>query len=157
MLSYRSLHSLVPVAVLAITAPSVLSAQELSAAQREVWQFIEECNQRYFEEDPNGVLSCYHDDFAGWQYGDAVPRTKDSVRKLLASEFEASEPVAYDLRPIAIRVFGSFAVAHYSAEWVQKNSAGEVMTLQMIWTDILLKEGNRWSWVGDHGGTVESD
>jgi ketosteroid isomerase-like protein len=157
MSSHRFLRAFVPIAVLAATASFRLAAQEWSAAQREVWEAIEECNRRYVEEDSTGILACYHDDFVGWRYGDPVPRTKDSIRTLLPAELEAAETIASDLRPIAIRVRGDVAVAHYAIRWVEKDAKGEMATLRMIWTDTLLRENGRWRWLADHGGTVETD
>lgn len=153
----ESVRLLPPAAVLFLATSSALHAQEWSPAEREVWQFIEQCNQRYFEEDRNGVLACYHDDFVGWAYGDPAPRTKDSVRKFLPSELESAEPVAYDVRPIAISVFGDTAVAHYALKWVEEDDTGARQTIDMIWTDVLLRQDGRWSWIGDHGGRIGED
>lgn len=130
------------------------AAQELSPAQREVWQFIEACNEHFAAGNQAAVLDCFHDDFSGWRYGDTVPRSKRSVAKFLPIDLE-SKIVASDLRPISIRVFGDYAIVHYFLEEAQRSANGEVERQKMIWTDILLKQNNRWRWVGDHGGPID--
>lgn len=67
------------VAVFGIIASPQVPAQDLSAAQSEVWQFIEACNVHYSSEDLEGVLGCFHEDFSGWRYEDTVPRSKTSI------------------------------------------------------------------------------
>jgi len=129
-------------------------AQEWSAAQQEVWSFILSCNEHYVAKDETAILACFHEDFSGWQYGDTVPRSKASIAKFLPVDLEG-ETLAYDLRPISIRVFGDFAVVHYSLTQALRMPDGEVVRERMIWTDIMLKQGNRWRWVADHGGTIE--
>ena len=136
----------------AVLAPSAF-AQELSREQQEVWQFIQTCNEHFANRDEAAILDCFHDDFSGWLYGDTVPRSKQSITKFLPFDLE-TENLAYDLRPISIRVFGDFAIVHYSLVAASRGSNGEVVWENMIWTDVMLKERGRWQWVGDHGGTV---
>ena len=146
------------VAAIAVLATNVVtmraSTQELSPAQREVWQFIEACNEQFAAGNEAGILDCFHDDFSGWRYGDTVPRNKRSIAKFLPFDLE-SKILASDLRPISIRVFGDFAIVHYSLVEASRNPNGEIESTKMIWTDILLKQNNRWRWVADHGGTVD--
>ena len=157
MLNRVSLRIPGPIFLSILCLSSASLAQDLSPEQAEVWQFINECNERYFNEDEAGILDCYHNDFIGWRYGDPVPRTKDTLRSFLPSELETTEPVAYDLRPIAIRVFGDVAIIHYSIKWREELADGSLGTTDMIWTDTALREGNRWRWIGDHGGAITAD
>jgi len=129
-------------------------AQEWSAEQREVWSFLLTCNEHYVARDLDKILDCFHDDFSGWRYGDRVPRNKESIAKFLPINLEG-ESLATDLRPISIRVFGNFAIAHYYLTEATRMPDGEVVRDKAIWTDIMLKEGNRWRWVADHGGPIE--
>jgi len=130
------------------------SAQEWSREQQEVWQFIVTCNEHFASRDEAAILECFHDDFSGWRYGDTVPRSKQSIAKFLPFDLE-EESLAYDLRPISIRVFGDFAIVHYSLVAASRGSSGEVVRQKMIWTDIMLKERGRWRWVADHGGDID--
>ena len=157
MWNQRALHLSVGLALAAVVVSPHASAQELSPTQSEVWQFIIDCDEHFMNENAEGILNCFHDDFSGWLYGDTVPRTKSSVQKFLPVDFESTEPMASDLRPISIRVFGNFAVAHYFLAWAYRDADGEVVRERMIWTDVLLRENGRWSWIADHGGVVTPD
>jgi len=136
----------------ALTAPA--SAQELSREQQEVWDFIVACNDNFIAGNQSRILDCFHEDFSGWRYGDQVPRNKRSIEKFLPFDLQ-DDILAADLRPISIRVFGNFAIAHYFLAEVTESASGEAVRGNMIWTDILLKEGNRWYWVADHGGPID--
>lgn len=153
-MKHRRLGFVASVALAATVLARPAPAQELSAAQQEVWAFIETCNEHFAAGDETAVLDCFHDDFSGWRYGDTVPRNKRSVAKFLPVDLEG-ETLAYDLRPISIRVFGDFAVVHYFLSEAIRNPGGEVVRQKMIWTDVLLKQGNRWRWVADHGGNID--
>ena len=150
----RAIVALVGAAGGALFISQLANAQEWSAAQREVWSFIQTCNEHYVAKDEAAILDCFHEDFSGWLYGDTVPRNKSSIAKFLATDLEG-ETLAYDLRPISIRVFGDFAIAHYSLTQALRMPDGELVREEMIWTDIMLKQGNRWRWVADHGGVIE--
>mgnify|MGYP006130157041 CR=1 FL=1 len=125
--------------------------QELSTEQQEVWEFIEACQER------NGTeawFDCFHEDFAGWLYQDLVPRTKDGERKFSRVLFETTETRASEVRPIAIRVHGNVAVAHYYLQNVVRGQDGQDVEERMRFTDVLMKENGRWQWIADHGGPV---
>ena len=128
-------------------------AQEWSAAEQEVWQMIQSCQEAFANED-EGVFECFHEDFVGWWYPDLVPRTADAERKFSRLRFETTEIRGYDLRPIAIRVHGDFAIAHYYLEQIVRGQDGMDVEERVRWTDVLARENGRWQWIGDHGGPI---
>ena len=150
----RKAFSVLGIAIAASTLAMPAFAQQLSREQQEVWDFILDCNDNFVAGDEAAILDCFHEDFSGWRYGDQVPRNKRSVEKFLPFDLQ-DDILAADLRPISIRVFGNLAIAHYCLAEATEDSSGGVVRSHMIWTDILLKEGNRWYWVADHGGPIE--
>ena len=157
MLNRRVLHLPISLAFVTLLVSPQIYAQELSPAQRELWQALEACVDNFVNEDLEGVLDCIHYDFSGWQYGDAVPRNKDYFEKFSPLDFESTEVLAHELRPISIRVFGDFAVAHYSSVSAIRGADGEIVRERARWTDVLIRENGRWRWVADHGGVVMPD
>jgi ketosteroid isomerase-like protein len=143
-----------PAFVLALLASSVLSAQELTPAQEEVWQAIEACQANFANENLDGALDCFHEDFSGWRYGDPVPRSKSTTAKFMPVDFQSTETLAFDLRPISIRVFGDFAVAHYFLATATRDHNGDILRERVQWTDVLIRQNGRWRWVADHGGPI---
>jgi hypothetical protein len=50
------------------------------------------------------------------------------------------------------------ATALYIATYTQKNKeTGEEKTLTERWTDVLVREGGRWSWIADHGVDISTN
>lgn len=123
------------------------------ASEEEVWAFIKECSQASKSESES-FHDCFHEDFLGWQNSDLVPRTAKANRAFTQLQFETTDILAQDLRPIGLRVFGNFAVAHYYVQSIERDQNGQNIEKRVRWTDVLLKENGRWYWVGDHGGAV---
>jgi len=66
----------------------------------------------------------------------------------------------YDIRPAAIVVKGNVAVAYYYYSYVSKDTEGKMTEHHGRWADFLVKDGERWKLLGDHGGATgggESD
>ena len=137
--------------VIAAFSATTASSQQLSPDQQEVWEFIESCQGRWGSEV---WFDCFHEDFAGWLYTDLVPRTKDGERKFSRALFETTETRVQDLRPIAIRVHGDTAVAHYYLQTVVRGQDGQDIEERVRFTDVLIKENGLWRWIADHGGPV---
>jgi hypothetical protein len=54
--------------------------------------------------------------------------------------------VAWSIQPLGIRIVGDVAIMHYY------DMAGKDNGVRSSWTDVLVKQGNRWRWIADHGG-----
>ena len=132
--------------------PTVLS-QELSPEQQEVWQFIENCQDAIAAEDEE-AFDCFHDEFIGWFYPDLLPRTAEAQRSFMAIQFDTTEiPAAY-VTPIAVQVYGDFAIAHYFVRYVIRSQDGSDAEARDRYTDVLIKENGNWKWISDHGGPI---
>ena len=40
------------------------------------------------------------------------------------------------------------------ATWLEEQPDGTIVEHKTAWTDLLLRENGQWSWIGDHGHTV---
>jgi len=132
--------------------PTVLS-QELSPEQQEVWQFIENCHEAIATEDEK-AFDCFHDEFIGWFYPDLLPRTAEAQRSFMAIQFDTTEIVAAHVTPIAVQVYGDFAIAHYFVRYVIRSQDGSDAEARDRFTDVLIKENGNWKWISDHGGPI---
>jgi ketosteroid isomerase-like protein len=139
-----------------LLVPSRVPAQQWSAEEREVWQALEQCTARSVQKDIQGVLACTHDNFTGWWSEDLVPRTKNTTRTFAPIDYEDNTVRAYELRPTAIRVFGNCAIVHYYLQAAVRGKDGKDTTYRVRWTDVMLKEGGRWRWIGDAGGPAST-
>ena len=63
----------------------------------------------------------------------------------------------YDIQPAAIKIHGNVAFVHYHYVQVVKDAAGKDKETSGRWTDILMKQGDKWLLIGDNGGRTSKD
>jgi ketosteroid isomerase-like protein len=149
--------SLLTALIVSLALPSQLAAQEWSAEQQEVWQNVETYWVLSIKEDLEGLMSYMHDDFLGWAPGQSFPTNKADRRAVQMRSYETSDNVLYTLKPIGIKVHGDVAIVHYFFSYTDVDAKGEEQSAAGHWTDILMKQGNRWIMIGDAGGTVSEN
>jgi ketosteroid isomerase-like protein len=151
--------AVIGIAVLCLLAFAVApaGAQEWSAAQKDVWKNVEAYWGLGAKGDLEGFMSYFHPDYRGWSLDSPVPGTKETARKFLSYELSTTKTVVYEITPVAIQVHGSFAFADYYYSEIVKDSEGKAKSRQGRWLDILMKQGDRWVMIGDHGGEWPAD
>lgn len=155
----RSVQILVALNVICLilfSSPPLL-AQEWSKAQKEVWKNVETYNELLAKGDVDGFLSYFHDDYSGWTYDDALPSCKATAQKWISYFVPKTEVMVYDIKPAAIKIHGDIAIVHYFYSRAYKNIEGNVKYAQGRWTDILMKQGDKWVLIGDHGGPTSEE
>jgi ketosteroid isomerase-like protein len=132
-----------------------LLAQEWSEEQKEVWKNVEAYSDMWVKGDLEGFLAYFHDDFSGWGNQDALPRNKASVRKFATHNFKSLKVFVTDIQPVGINIFDNVAIVQYYYTNVLKDKEGKEQTARGRWTDILMKQGDKWVIIGDHGGSTD--
>jgi ketosteroid isomerase-like protein len=149
---------LVVAAVLSLLLiPAVSSAQQWSAAQKEVWKNVEAYSALAEAGDVEGFMSYYHPEYLGWNYDSALPMSAESAKKFLEYSFKTTKSIAYVIQPAAIIVHGDFAIVHYYYAGVYKDAEGKEKSGSGRWTDILIKQGDKWVMIADHGGQTSKN
>lgn len=97
-------------------------------------------------------MACYHDDFLGWANDMPAPRDKAWQRVRAPLDYAGSDVIASSIQPLAVRIYGNVAIVHYYLYRLSRDKAGKDIPARVRWTDVLLKQGNRWVWIADHGG-----
>ncbi len=137
---------------LAFILPLTAQAQQWNAEQQEVWADHEVCDNAT---EIEAYMACYHEDFVGWSTGVGVPTNTTDVRAFSTRGFEVWERVWRHNKPVNIYVRGDMAIVLYVAFVASRNKAtGEEISSTTNWTDIMVKEGNSWLWIGGHGNSV---
>ena len=136
---------------------SPLLAQEWSAPQKEVWKNVEAYWALDAAGNTEGFLSYFHTDYMGWDNGRAVPGGKDVARKFITHGHKTSKTLVYDVQPVGIKIHGNVAFAHYHYVQITKDEAGKEKESAGRWTDILMKQGDKWVMIGDHGGRTSKE
>ena len=90
---------------------SSLKAQEWSAAQKEVWKNVNDYWALMAKGDINGFFEYFHTDYVGWENGSALPSTKPETRKMFDFFYAGVKVPVYEIKPVAIKVYGDFAFA----------------------------------------------
>ena len=134
-----------------------LFAQEWSAPQKEVWKNVEAYWALDAAGNTEGFLAYFHADYMGWDNGRAVPAGKDVARKFITHGHKTSKTLVYDIQPVAIKIHGNVAFAHYHYVQITKDEAGKEKESSGRWTDILTKQGDKWVMIGDHGGRTSKE
>ncbi len=136
---------------------SPLLAQEWSAPQKEVWKNVEAYWALDAAGNTEGFLSYFHTDYMGWDNHRAVPGGKDAARKFITHGHKTSKTLIYDVQPVGIKIHGNVAFAHYHYVQITKDEAGKEKESAGRWTDILMKQGDKWVMIGDHGGSTSKE
>ena len=133
-----------------------LQAQEWTTEQKEVWKNVETYWDLLASGDIDGFLGYFHDDFSGWRNDSPLPDDKNTRAKAIKFFMSDTESLFYNIKPVAIKIHGDVAFVHYY--YVDLSRVGEEE--EMVagrWTDVLLKQGDKWVMIGDHGGADPVD
>jgi ketosteroid isomerase-like protein len=155
MISNRVLAFLVTGGFL-IALHTVAFAQEFSSAQKEVWRNVQTYLELERKQDLEGFMSYFHERYRGWPSGSALPIDKASARELISHDMATTKVLVERAQPVAIEIHGNVAFVDYYLSQVIKDADGKEKTETERWTDILMKEGDKWLMVGDHGGETSN-
>jgi ketosteroid isomerase-like protein len=140
---------------LAVSTP--LYAQEWSAAQKEVWKVEETCMKLNIAGDTEGILTYFHPDYVGWINFGPVPQNKETTSKFMSYVIKTHKILVYDMQPLSIKIYGNVAIVHYYYSQIYKDAEGKEKTETGRWTDVFMKQGDKWLLIGDHGGPTSSN
>jgi len=141
--------------VIVFVAPPLL-AQEWSAAQKGVWKNVEAYWDLWAKRDLEGFLSYFHTDYSGWFNRASLPSDKASGRKGISHSFQTIKILVREINPVAIKIHGNVAIAHYYFSFIRRDAEGKESNRSGRWTDILMKQGDKWVLIGDHGGPTSN-
>lgn len=134
---------------------SSANAQNWSKEQQEVWKNVEAYNELLAANKVDESLAYFDDSYHGWYNKSQVPSDKGNLTKMLRYGATSSwKSVVHAETPLQIWVNGNFAYVDYYIYSVEKNDKGETRNRTETWTDILMKKGDKWVLVGDHGGPL---
>jgi ketosteroid isomerase-like protein len=153
----RFTRVLVLLAALSLPAMTHLFAQEWSPAQKEVWKNVEAYWALYAQGNLDGFLSYMDADYLGWSNNSPLPSDKSTSSKFLAYDIKTTKTLVYDVKPVGIKIHGDFAFVDYIYTQIVKGADGKEEGSSGRWTDILMKEGDKWVMIGDHGGRTSGN
>jgi ketosteroid isomerase-like protein len=138
-----------------LLASAPLCAQEWSATQREIWKVSEERTAAFEKGDVEKLMSYIHPEYRGSGHGSPVAVDKSIIRKQFEQITKTYKVVYVFSQPTAIQVFGNTAIVHYIWTITLKSLDGKESELQTAWTDVFVKQGDKWLIVGDNGNELK--
>jgi hypothetical protein len=132
-----------------------LFGQEWSEEQKEAWKSVENSWEMSAKHDLEGSLAYIHGDYSGWWNWRALPANKDFLSKIIAHEFETTKVLIQDFQPVEIIILGNVAIVQYYYSRLIKDVEGKEKNDSGRWPDILVKQGDKWFLIADHGGSTE--
>ena len=140
------------IAVLFLT-PMSSYAGDWSKDQKAVWATIGAQWEASKAKDYDKWGSYLADDFQGWSNEGAIPSDKASEISWIKFGSEQNKTLKYQLSPVKIVVHDKTAVAHYYFVSVNENKEGKRKTNTGRWTDVLVRDGKSWKFIGWQGGS----
>ena len=144
--------AVVVLAVFLATASTNLFAQEWNAAQKEVWKNVETYWALDAAGNLDGFMSYFHDSYIGWEMNQPMPGSKAVAKKFIEHDYKTEKTLVYNITPVSINVIGNVAIANYYYARIIKDTEGKEQTRSGRWADVLMKQGDKWVLIGDHGG-----
>lgn len=123
-------------------------AQDLSPEQKSVWA-REQAYCTYLQNnDLEGYMSLWDDNFVGWPIHDPAPVTKNDIRQEVATEMKAGDKVTCNPVLQKVNVMGDVAMTFYVFEVTTTRKDGTSRTRQPRITHTWRKNGNEWKIIG---------
>jgi len=91
--------------------------EEWTKAQNEVWNVIETRWIQYKEGDFEATMADIHDDALMWFDDKTVPLRKPETKSVYHRWMYYAKPVAYELKPFSIQIFGDIANVMFAYRW----------------------------------------
>jgi hypothetical protein len=126
-------------------------AQTWSPEQQEIWRLEDQQWKMNAAKDLTWIDTMVHANLTFWDTAFPGPQNKASLSRW-AKYNTASTILEQEIFPISLTITGNVAVAHYRYHVVSENYKKERETVNGRYTDVLIKEGNRWLFITWAGG-----
>jgi ketosteroid isomerase-like protein len=130
------------VALLLLVAPP-LAAQEWSADEQEVVEWLKAFTAEAWAGDLDAFLPWLHPEFTSWNYADRGPEDFDVFAEGAAEFFETSSSIVVGARPMSVTVLGDMAVVHNWYREMVTGADGESAYMGR-WTLVLTRTDDGW-------------
>jgi len=128
------------------------AAQTWNAEQQEVWKLEELQWKMAKDKDLSWMDKMVHPNLTYWENGQPAPQNKASLQRWNRYMSTLGEVLEQELYPVSIVITGNIAVVQYHYQLARENLKKEREMIFGRYTDILVKEGNRWLFIAWSGG-----
>ena len=139
--------------MLAMTAyTGVAAAQTWSPEQQEIWRLEEQQWRMAAAKDLSWIETMVHPNLNFWQSDQPMPRGRASLARWARYDSTNSTVREQELFPISVTITGNVAVAQYRYQVASENYKKERETVTGRYTDVFIRDGNRWLFIAWAGG-----
>jgi ketosteroid isomerase-like protein len=139
--------------MLAMTAyTGVAAAQTWSPEQQEIWRLEEQQWRMAAAKDLSWIETMVHPNLNFWQSDQPMPRGRASLARWARYDSTNSTVREQELFPISVTITGNVAVAQYRYQVASENYKKERETVTGRYTDVFIRDGNRWLFITWAGG-----
>ncbi len=143
------------VLLLLMAAPRIF-AQEMTPAQKEVWQMEEAYWNDVKASNVDHYVTLWHSSFLGWPRDRDRPVGKKDLTEGAAKKMAAGHVVSYEFLSKAVTVIGNVGVTQYSVKATRAGKDGASETYTSRVTHTWLKTGSTWEIIGGMSAPYES-
>jgi ketosteroid isomerase-like protein len=102
--------------------------------------------------DLSWIETMVHPSVSYWDTDQPGPQNKASLTRWAKYNYANSTVLEQELYPVSMTITGNVAVAHYRYRVASENYKKERETVTGRYTDVFVKEGNRWLFITWAGG-----
>lgn len=137
--------------------PTVAAAQTWTTEQQEIWTLEQQQWQMSKDKDLTWIDKMVHPNLTFWDVDEPGPQNKASLARWSRYSSSATTVLEQELFPIAVTITGNLAIAQYRYTVIRENYKKEREHVTGRYTDVLLKDGNRWLFIAWSGGDDPKD
>ena len=120
----------------------------ISSQEEKIWKLENKYFESWKQEDIEGIISIYHDNFVGWPTSSDLPAGKESARTFAEGTLDQLEIIEFAIDPQAIKITGNLAVVHHFFSWSARDAEGKLIKYRQRVTHTWLNEDGVWKIIG---------
>ncbi len=132
--------------------PGVAAAQTWTPEQKEIWRLEDQQWKMSAAKDASWIETMVHPNISFWNTNQPMPRDKASLARWTKYDDTNSTVLEWEIFPISLTITDNVAVANYRYQIASENYKKERETVTGRYTDVFVKEGNRWLFITWAGG-----
>ena len=127
-------------------------AQTWTPEQQEIWKLEELQWKMNMDKDATWIDKMCHPNISVWENDRPAPQNKASLTRWNKYSNSSSTVLEQEIFPISLTITGNVAVAQYTYAQVREDYKKDRTSVTGHWTDVFIKEGGRWMFIGWAGG-----
>ncbi len=122
--------------------------------EKQIWELEEKYWEYWIKGDIEDYLSLLHEDFIGWPSSLEMPGDKNSAREFVQNYLAQTRPLAFEIKPAAIRIITNVSIVHYSL--ISKDKEGNQIGDSYRITHTWIEQEGIWKVIGGMSSKINN-